>query len=257
MCYDIKATLEAQLSRAKRRNDLQAITEIEERLVPYTDLPLYHSSGFAHPALLIYTNSSPTFPEVATWGLIPSWVKDDAQRKKQWNHTLNARAETLFEKPSFRDAARNQRCLLYVDGFYEHHHCNKNAYPFFIYRKDQQPLAFAAIWTEWRSSSNGGLWRSFSIVTTEGNATMAKIHNNPKLGGPRMPVILPAEVEDVWLRPVEDEVDVQVLQQLLVPYPEEFLEYHPVKRLRGSEYPGNVPEISLPVKYDDLSIENL
>lgn len=81
MCYDIKASLNAQLSRARRRNDVQAVEEILERLIPLTDLPLHHTSGFSHPELLIYTDRSPEFPEVATWGLVPHWVKDEQELK--------------------------------------------------------------------------------------------------------------------------------------------------------------------------------
>ena len=107
MCYDIKASLEAQLNRARRKGDVQAQQEIIEKLVPLTDLPLHHVSGFSHPSVLIYTNRSPDFPEVATWGLVPHWVKDDAQLKKLWNNTLNARGETIFEKPSLRNLLLN------------------------------------------------------------------------------------------------------------------------------------------------------
>ena len=117
MCYDIKASLEAQLTRAQREQDYQAIEEIMEKLIPLTDLPIHHASGFSHPELLIYTDRSPNFPVVATWGLVPHWVKDDEQRKKLWNNTLNARGETIFEKPSFRNAAKHNRCIVYVDGF--------------------------------------------------------------------------------------------------------------------------------------------
>ena len=141
MCYDIKASYEAQLSRAKRKGDFVAVEEILEKLIPFTDLPLHHVSGFTHPKLLIYTNESPEFPIVATWGLVPHWVRDDIQKKKIWNTTLNARGETIFEKPSFKQSAKNNRCIIYIDGFYEHHHFNKKTYPFFIQRKDEKPIA--------------------------------------------------------------------------------------------------------------------
>ena len=72
-----------------------------EKLTPLTDLPLYHASGFSHPELLIYTNESPEFSMVATWGLVSHWVRDEEQLKKTWNNMLNARGETIFEKPSF------------------------------------------------------------------------------------------------------------------------------------------------------------
>jgi hypothetical protein len=79
MCYDISTNLQAQLSRANRKGDLHAIKEIKENLVPLTDLPIYHTTGFSHPKLLIYTDRSPWFPEVSTWGLVPHWVKDNTR----------------------------------------------------------------------------------------------------------------------------------------------------------------------------------
>ncbi|HBL80738.1 MAG TPA: SOS response-associated peptidase, partial [Aequorivita sp.] len=220
-----------------------------------TDLPIYHTSGFSHPDLLIYTDRSPQFPEVATWGLVPHWVRDEEQLKKQWNNTLNARGETIFEKPSFRTAAKNNRCIVYVDGFYEHHHFNGNTYPFFVYRKIGQPMALAGLWSEWRNPESGGILNTFSLVTTTGNALMAKIHNNPKLKGPRMPVILPTELEDKWLAPIEDELDIKQIQNLIREYPQDELTAHTVAKLRGKEYPGNVAEISDKVNYEELMFD--
>ncbi len=181
MCYDIKASLEAQLSRARRRNDQQAVEEIIEKLVPLTDLPIYHSSGFSHPEILIYTDRSPIFPEVATWGLVPHWVKSEADLKKQWNNTLNARGETIFEKSAFRTSAKNNRCIIYVDGFYEHHHYKGKTYPFYIYRKDKEPMALAGLWSEWKNPDSGGILNTFSIVTTNGNSFVGENTQQPKV----------------------------------------------------------------------------
>lgn len=252
MCYDIKASLEAQLSRARRKNDARAVEEILENLIPLTDLPLHHTSGFSHPELLIYTDRSPLFPEVATWGLVPHWVKDEQQMKKQWNNTLNARGETIFEKSSFRASAKSHRCIIYVDGFYEHHHFNKKTYPFYIYRKDNQPMALAALWSEWKNPDTGGTINTFSIVTTKGNSMMAKIHNNPKLEEPRMPVILPTEMEDAWLKGINDDLDIMEIKELIREYPEDELQGHTVAKLRGKEYPGNVEGICEEVVYGEL-----
>ena len=252
MCYDIKASLEAQLSRARRKNDTQAVKEILEKLIPLTNLPIYHASGFSHPELLIYTDRFPEFPEVATWGLVPHWVRDEQELKKQWNNTLNARGETIFEKPSFRTSAKNNRCLIYVDGFYEHHHYNGKTYPFYIYRKDNQPMALAGLWSEWKNPDTGGILNTFSIVTTKGNALMAKIHNNPKLQEPRMPVILPTALEDKWLNSINDELDIKAIQELIREYPEDELQGHTVAKLRGKEYAGNVETISEKVIYEEL-----
>ena len=251
MCYDVKATLEAQLKRADRRGDRAAVEEIMERLIPFTDLPLYHASGFSHPEMLIYTDTDPNFPEVATWGLIPHWVQDDEAAKKLWNNTLNARGETIFSKPAFRYSAEHNRCLIYINGFYEHHHFNKNTYPFYIYRKDNEPLILAGLYSDW-SNETGGKIKSFSIVTTEGNPMMAKIHNNPKLEGPRMPLILTEDVADGWLNPISEESDKKMIQDLIKSYPQEYLTAHTVRKLRGKEYLGNVKEISEAYHYEEL-----
>jgi putative SOS response-associated peptidase YedK len=254
MCYDIKASIEAQLKRARRHGDPEAIREIKDKLVPLTDLPLFHTTGFRHPKLLVYTDRSPLLPEVAIWGLIPHWVKDGAQRQRYWNNTLNARGETIFEKPAFRDAARDHRCIIAVDGFYEHHHYKENTYPFFIYRKDGEPMSLAGIWNEWADPETGEVLLSFSIVTTRGNTTLGRIHNNPKLEGPRMPVILPEDLENDWLAPVNDALDINALETLIQPFPDEMLGSHTTGRLRGREYRGNVPGIDKEIIYPELSI---
>lgn len=252
MCYDIKASLETQLKRALRWGDHEATRQIREHLVPQTDLPLHHASGFSHPKLLIYTDHSPDYPAVAAWGLVPHWVRDRAGQRKLWNQTLNARGETIFEKPSFRKAARDHRCILYVDGFYEHHHFKGKTYPFLIYRKDGNPMAFACLYSDWADPETGEVLTTFSIVTTEGNPMMARIHNNPKLKGPRMPLILPEALADKWLNPLKDELDLKSLQNLICSFPAEELKAHTVSRLRGKEYAGNIPEISRMVLYPEL-----
>lgn len=252
MCYDIKASLESQLKRAKRKGDLMAVEEIIENLIPFTDLPLHHASGFSHPELLIYTNQQPEFPEVATWGLVPSWIKSTEQQSSIWNKTLNARGESIFEKPSFKASALEYRCLVYVDGFYEHHYYNNKYYPFFIYRKDKQPMALAGLYSLWKNPETGGILKTFSIVTTEGNATMTKIHNNPKLKSSRMPVILTAASADKWLQPIGVSSSQETINQLIQKFPDDDLAYHTVAKLRGKAYKGNVESISEEVTYDDL-----
>ena len=251
MCYDIKASLETQLVRAKRLGDDTVIAEIEELLLPKTDLPVYHASGFNHPSLLIYTDADPDFPTVATWGLVPFWVKSVDQQKKIWNQTLNARCETLFEKPAFRDAVAHHRGLLYVDGFYEHHHFEGNTYPFYIERKDGNPLIFACLYSDWRNPDSGTNLTSFTIVTTPGNPLMERIHNNPKLAGPRMPLILDESMADNWLQPNTPLLK-ESLNNLMFPFPTEELQAHTVSRLRGRSYPGNVPEICTYKSYPEL-----
>lgn len=252
MCYDIKATYEAQLKRAKRRGDLAAIEEIAEKLIPLTNLPLYHASGFSHPKLLIYTNHKPNFPVVATWGLVPQWVINTEQLKSLWNNTLNARVETLFYKAAFKDSIKHKRCIIYIDGFYEHHHYEKNTYPFYIYRKDKMPLALAGLYSEWTNPNTGEYLLSFSIITTKGNMMMHKIHNSPKLKESRMPAILKEENEDAWLLPDDHELKPKDLQNLITTFPDNNLKAHTVQKLRGKSYPGNIESISELKIYPEL-----
>ncbi len=178
MCYDVKAQTERQLKTARYYGYKDAIEELEEKLrkmgASSQDSPLFHVSGFSHPEMIIYTDTGA--PMLSTWGLVPHWVKDKVQLKKIWNSTLNARGETIFEKPSFRDAAKHKRCLICVDGFYEHHHTAGETFPFYITTQNGDPLILAGLWSEWTDRDTGEILNTFSIVTTKANSLMAKIH---------------------------------------------------------------------------------
>jgi putative SOS response-associated peptidase YedK len=252
MCYDIKTQLQAQLQKAKRLGDLKAIDEITRKLLPYTDLPLYHASGFSHPKILIYTVDSPDFPSVAQWGLVPHWVKNEEGKKKLWNNTLNARGETLTEKPAFRTAVKRNRCLIYLEGFYEHHHFQGATYPFYVSRKDGKPLVTAGLYSDWQNPDKQEWERSFTIITTKGNEMMSKIHNNPKMKEARMPVFLETEAADRWLEEYEGPQLDQILEELLQPASEDLLQAKPVRKLRGKEYIGNTLEITQAAEYPEL-----
>jgi len=144
------------------------------------------------------------------FGLIPSWAKDP----KIGLSCLNARVETVTEKPSFREAFRKRRCLVLADGFYEWLKEGSKKLPYRVVLKNREPFAFAGLWDEWRSPQ-GKTISSFSILTTEPNTLLAPIHN-------RMPVILPPEAEEIWMDPrLTDPV---ALLPTLKPYPAEALE---------------------------------
>lgn len=240
MCYDISANLRRQLKAAMRVNDENLIAEINAEIDKLETPQYHHVSGFAHPKLLIYTNEQPTSPIFAQWGLIPHWSKSEIDAKKFWNNTLNARSETIFEKPSFRDSAKSKRCLIYVDGFFEHHHLGGKKYPFFIQRKDREMICVGGLWSEWVNKETGELHNTFSILTTNGNEALSIIHNNPKMKEPRMPVILHEEVEDEFLHlDSDDPLEKERLFELMTPYPSEDFEYYPVNQLRGKNAIGN------------------
>lgn len=254
MCYDIKAQLHAQLRRARRLGNPEAVDEIAQKLLPFTDLPIFHRSGFHFPRLLIYRQDMPSSPCVAQWGLLPHWIRSVEQKKKLRAQTLNARWETLFEKPSFRVAARSGRCLLGIDGFYEHYHAGGKTYPYFVYRSDGEPLTLAGISECIEDPESGEELTTFSIVTVPANQLMGRIHNNPKARESRMPLVLPTEeLEDLWLEYVERDLVEDFLKPIARPMEDGLLKAHTVGRLRGKEYAGNVPVASEKLTYPGLS----
>lgn len=246
MCYTIEQRLQAALKRAKYWNDERNIQRIEEILKGFEDQ--YNASGFAHPKIIAYSNLAPYKPELFHWGLIPHWIKTEKDAKNIQNKTINARGETLFEKPSFRDAAKNNRCIIPVNGFYEHHHFKGQKYPFYIRHINNEPMNLAGIWSEWTNKETGEVLTSCSIVTTKANSMMAKIHNNPKLPEPRMPVILPEGKEDEWLKATDHEL----VKEIIKPYSQKELHAHTVRKLSGKDSPGNVPEATKKYIYDEL-----
>ena len=254
MCYDIKASLESQLRRAEFISDEAMIKELREKLKPFVESRLYHASGYAHPKTLIYTNKEPFLPIISVWGLIPHWLKDNKQRLQFWNNTLNARGETIFEKPSFRESAKHKRCIIILDGFYEHHHYKGKTYPFLIQKKSREPLTVAGLWSEWLDKETGELINSFTIITTKANKLLSKIHNNPKLAEPRMPVILHKANIELWLRPIENDADKKIIESLITAYPADALEAYTVQKLRGKNALGNVPEATQEVIHEELEL---
>ncbi|MDX2271414.1 MAG: SOS response-associated peptidase [Cyanobacteriota bacterium] len=136
------------------------------------------------------------------WGLIPSWAKD-------LKPMLNARAETLAEKPTFRTALRQRRCLIPTDGFYEWKGQGKSKQPFHIGLKTGSLFAFAGLWETWKSPA-GNIIQSCAIITTAPNELMAGIHD-------RMPVIMDPHEYEIWLDPKIQDPD--IVLPLLKPYP--------------------------------------
>jgi putative SOS response-associated peptidase YedK len=175
------------------------------------------------------------------WGLIPSWAKDPAIGAKM----INARAETLAEKPSFKTAYKRRRCLVLTDGFFEWRvaHPSKGGSrggvktPMYIQLKSQEPFAFAGLWESWRSGEGDHIL-SCAIITTQPNELMAPIHN-------RMPVILPRQAYSQWLDPAEQSAG--QLQHLLVPYPAEEMTAYPVSKLVNSPK-NDLPDCIQPIE---------
>ena len=161
------------------------------------------------------------------WGLVPSWAKD----RKIASRMINARGETLAEKPSFKSLFRTKRCIVPMDGFYEwkagidggavNAKGKPLKQPMYVHRADGDPLAVAGLWTRWKDPDDpeGRFLQSATVITTAANRMMSPVHD-------RMPVILPASRWATWLDPANDDLD--ALGALLVPCGDDVLVMHEV-----------------------------
>lgn len=174
-------------------------------LLDVPELPLRYNIAptQAVPIVRLGDNGSRKL-SLAHWGLIPSWADDPAIG----NRMINARADTVATKPSFRTAFKKRRCLLVADGFYEWQKTNGKKQPYYIRLKDGAPFGFAGLWERWERDSNA--IESCAIITTDANELMEPIHN-------RMPVIIPPSAYDLWLDQAVQEPE--RLQALLCPCP--------------------------------------
>lgn len=166
------------------------------------------------------------------WGLIPSWAKDP----KIGYQCINAKAETVAEKPSFRSAFKKRRCLVVATGFYEWQVRGRIKQPMWIGLQNHAPFAFAGLWEHWQPPEGQPL-ETCTILTTEPNDLMAPIHN-------RMPVILAPTAYDQWLDPQFQHTD--SLKALLRPYPSDALTAYPVSALVNNPR-HDVPQCLEPV----------
>jgi len=151
------------------------------------------------------------------WGLVPSWAKDRSMGARM----NNARAETLRDKPSFRNAYRKRRCLVLADGYYEWQRAAASKQPYYIQLASFEPFAMAGLWEAWRDPATGDMLESCTLVTTAPVPSIAHIHD-------RMPVILPPDAYAEWLDPRN--ADVERLGRLLTPGPSLRVTARPVRR---------------------------
>ena len=190
--------------------------------IPMNLSPRYNISPTQDVAVIANTEAHPVEGgqvEFFHWGLIPSWAKDPGIGNKM----INARSETLAEKPSFRNAYKRKRCLILADGYYEWQKIpgDRLKQPVYIRLKSQKPFALAGLWETWQTEGMNEPLRSCTIITCPPNAMLAEIHH-------RMPVILPQDAYAAWLTLNERPSD--ALQPLLNPYPDEEMEAYPVSR---------------------------
>ncbi len=170
--------------------------------------------------LPVIVNDTQKHVELMRWGLIPFWAQDEKIGYKM----INARAETLQVKPSFRKALTLQRCIIPAGGFFEWKQVDKEKIPYYIFLKNQHVFGFAGLYDIWHDKEGREL-KTYTIITTKPNALVEPIHD-------RMPAILEKKDEEEWLNP--DETEPTRLVKLLHPYPTGEMDAYPVSRLVNS-----------------------
>ena len=215
---------------------ITSVAELEERFRFTADgidlAPNYNVAPSQSTLTIVEEDPARRVGRLMRWGLVPSWARDISIG----NRMINARSETVAEKPGFRAALNKRRCLVPADGFYEWQKVGRNKRPMRITLASGEPFAFAGLWETWNTPS-GGTVQSFTILTTSANETLAHIHN-------RMPVILRRDAEEIWLdHTVQDR---ELLSGLFAPYdPSETVAYE-VSTLVNS-VANNVLDVITPI----------
>lgn len=184
MCFFSRLTLSA----AELKKRFQAEIDPQEKYIPSEEI-----NGFTFPKTPVIANNDLFNIHLFNWGFLPAWAKDDSFRK----NTLNARLESIHEKPMFKPYLQN-RCLILADGFYEWQWLDKQGkrkQKYLIKVEDQDAFAFAGLWSTWANHKTGEILNTYAIITRPANKLMAEIHNNNQ----RMPFILSRENEQNWL----------------------------------------------------------
>ncbi len=243
MCYHTSLVADAPALEARFQATVPASVSVT---------PAYHINAYSFPRYPILTHQQPGQFQAIRWGLVPHWVKSKADADKLRAQTINARAETIYEKPSYRQAAkRAQRCIIPVTGFFEWYtdgrNAGKNKYPFYL-STDQPIASIAGLWDEWPDPDTGEVITTFSLLTTAANPLLAAVHNEKK----RMPCVLTAEAEHSWLYDELTERD--ALHLLTTTYPVEHMHSQSIsKRITSRTEDSNVPEVLAPFTYPELT----
>jgi putative SOS response-associated peptidase YedK len=225
MCYNY--SLNTSVKSLESRFNARLIKEIK--------LPVYHANAFAFGEMPVITNTKPHEIDLHFWGLIPSWIKNDQQAETTKKYTLNAKCETIFDKPSFRTPILEKRCLIPATGYFEWQHNNKEKIPYHIYIRDAPIFSFAGIWDSYRAESGEEI-KTFSILTTEADEFNALIHNSKK----RMPLIIEETQEKEWLNSNLSKEDIK---SLFAKKELKFEAYKVNKILGSAKHNTNVGEI--------------
>lgn len=230
MCFYNSMSAKATKLVARYGRSL-SVVEIAEKILKEQEQ--YRVNAFSFPDCPVITSD----PEIQSyrWGLIPFWVKDEKQADEIKRMTLNARADTIFQKPSFREPIMRKRCLVPSTGYFEWRHEGDKKIPYYIFLKDEEIFSMAGIYDTWLDKSTGEVISTFSIITTEANPLTDYIHNTKH----RMPAILSQADEEKWIDPKLGKSDIE---QLLLPYPSDQMDAYVIEN-DFLKKPSNDPTI--------------
>jgi putative SOS response-associated peptidase YedK len=195
-------------------------TDLRSRFNLPKDLPLFKACFNIAPGKdvpVIVRDGNRNIVKTMRWGLVPSWSRDPAIG----NQMINARCETLDQKPSFKQLLARNRCLIPADGFFEWVRIGKGKIPMRVRMRDQKPFTMAGLWDLW-SDPDGEMLYSFTIITVPANKLLRPIHD-------RMPLILDPGVANQWLDP--NSIDRRFMSAWMKPFPSELMEFYEVSRL--------------------------
>ena len=219
MCYSTTLRKEREKIEKELRNQINVKFDAKSTYQPY-----YHLNGFTHGNLQIIKMDEPNIIHDASWGLVPDWASQNPEAFRKKSNTLNARSESIFEKASYKGSAENKRCLILADGFFEPHHENGKALPYFCYQPSSENpegdlFLFAGLYNEIDDTT-----LSDTILTTEANNFFMDIHNK----GKRMPLILDEHYFEDWL---DDGTSTQDINEIMaIGITKKEFKAHPVSR---------------------------
>jgi len=215
MCNNLSTPAKEDLGEYFQKQDVNLSKTFEIKEYQH----YYHADGFARPYLPILSNDSPTVITPARWKLIPHWVKNEEEAWK-YSNTLNARSEEIYEKTTYKNYIKKNRCLVFARGFFEPYHPKpKVTQPYYITHVENAPIALGCIFSDWTDQDTGEITRTFTVVTTPPNELLSKIHK-----GQRMPLILTPDKWEQWLF----DLDKDRTTKMMVPLPDGHLKAHPV-----------------------------
>lgn len=211
----------AGASVKKASADYSAVIEIEQ--IEEELIPRYYINAYSFPKLYTIHQGQSKHLSTAHWGLIPSFVKDWESANTYKTQTINAKAETVFEKVSFKKAIYDNRCIILLDGFFEYQHHLKEKNPYYIYPSDDSFFMLGGICENWTNNETGEILITCSIITTTANSLMSEIHNSKK----RMPLIFDKKNASKWL---ENDLNKEDINCLMQPYPDEQMRAHRINK---------------------------